>query len=70
MGSLYKRCPFKKGYCNKDCAIYDERSVKGCAFLSLSEAIDFVGEQVTTILKAQERIIAILEKDTETEETD
>lgn len=64
MGSLYKRCPFRKTYCSKDCALYNERSTKGCAFLDLSNSIDFVGDQITTLLKAQERIISILDKDT------
>ena len=64
MGSLYKRCPFRKIYCGKDCALYNERSSKGCAFLEMSDSIDFVCEQITTLLKAQERIISILEKDT------
>ena len=64
MESLYKRCPFRKTYCSKDCALYNERSTKGCAFLDISEHIDFVGEQITTLLKAQDQIISILDKDT------
>ena len=64
MGSLYKRCPFRKTCCSKDCALYNEQSSKGCAILDMSEHIDFVGEKITTLLKAQERIISILDKDT------
>ncbi len=67
MGSLYKRCPFKKTYCNKDCALYNERSVHGCIFLEISSGLDYIGEEIRTLLKAQERIITLLDKSTEEE---
>ena len=67
MISLYKRCPFKKTYCNKDCALYEEHSVHGCTILEISERIDYACEEIRTLLKAQERIITLLDKGTEEE---
>ena len=39
-GSIYKKCPFKKGYCNKDCALYNDESVSGCVFLHIDHSIN------------------------------
>ena len=43
MGSLYKNCPFRKGSCRKDCALYDKESTSGCAILAISKTLEYIG---------------------------
>ncbi len=62
MGSIYKRCPFKKGYCNNECGLYDKNSLDGCTFLQIEKSLEYIGEGISTILRAQEHLISVIEK--------
>lgn len=49
MGSLYKRCPFKKGFCNDSCALYDSSSIEGCSFLQIAKSLEYIGADLMTV---------------------
>lgn len=69
MGSLYKRCPFRKGYCNDSCALFDvENRAVGCVFLDIGKSLHYVVNDLFYVKEYVKQ--ALIEKKRENEEED
>lgn len=53
ISSIYKRCPFKKGCCTEDCALYIDDSHNGCVFLASYVMLGLIGEDAWYLAAAE-----------------